>query len=124
MCVSILILAFGCNSPKQELSQAEIDAKIEAARKTDSLLNSSKKLEETKNLSQAFSGIHGHSGLMGTGNLAFDAHQDPEKTRMMIRNYARMAERYKESAPKIESARRKMIERYKEAAAEEAARVY
>lgn len=115
-------MVFGCNSPKQEISQAEIDAKIEAARKTDSLLSSSKKLEESKNLSQAFMGVHGHT--MGTGNPAFDAHQDPVKTQQMIRNYARMAERYKENAPKIESARRKMIERHREMQKEEAARVY
>lgn len=116
------MFAFGCSSQKQELSQAEIDAQIEAVRKTDSLLNSSKKVEEAKNLTQAFSGIHNH--ITGTGNLAFDAHQDPVKTRRMIENYAKLAEMYKENAPKVEEARRKMIEKHKEAQRQEAARIY
>jgi molecular chaperone DnaK (HSP70) len=120
---SVFLLIFGCfSSSEKELSQEEIDAKIEAARKTDSLLSSSKKVEESKNLTQSFAGVHGH--LMGTGNLAFDAHQDPVKTRRMIRNYAKLAERYRENAPKVEEARRKMIKAYQDAQKEEAERIY
>jgi len=116
------LLIFGCAS-KTELSQDEIDARVEAARKADSLLNSSKKIEEQRNLTQTFSGIHAH-GLMGSGNLAFDAHQDPEATRRMIRNYARLAEDYKKIAPKIEENRRKMIQAFKESQKEEERRIY
>jgi hypothetical protein len=120
---SAILLIFACvNSPKQEISQAEINARAEAARKADSLLSSSKKMEEQKNLTQAFSGIHAHT--MGSGNLAFDAHQDPEATRRLIRNYALLAERYRESAPKVEEARRKMIQEYQKAQEEEKRRIY
>jgi hypothetical protein len=119
----VFFMLLGClNQPKKEVSQEEINAQIEAARKTDSLLNSSKKVMENKNLTQSFMGIHNH--LMGSGNLAFDAHQDPIKTRRMIRNYAKLAERHKEYAPKIEEARRKMLEAYRKSAKEEEARIY
>jgi len=97
--------------PKKEISQAETDAQAEAARKSDSLINSSKKVIENKNLTQSFAGIHSH--IYGSGDLAFDAHQDPVKTRRMIRNYAKLAEKYREYAPKIEEARRKMLESYR-----------
>lgn len=116
-------LLSGClSSPEKEISQAEIDAQAEAARKSDSLMNFSKKVMENKNLTQSFTGIHSH--LMGSGNLAFDAHQDPVKTRRMINNYAKLAEKYKEYAPKIEEARRKMLESYKESVKQEEARIY
>jgi len=125
---SMIFLVFGCfDSPKQELTQDEINARIEAkreaARKADSLLNSSRQIEEARNLSQAFAGIHVH-GLGGSGNLAFDAHQDPEQTRRMIRSYAILAEKYKENAPRIEEARRKMIRNFQEAQEEENRRLY
>lgn len=116
-------LLLGCSlQPKKEISQAEINAQAEAARKSDSLINSSKKVIENKNLSQSFSGIHSH--IYGSGNLAFDAHQDPVKTRRMIRNYAKLAEKYKEYAPKIEEARRRMLESYRESVKQEEARIY
>jgi hypothetical protein len=121
--VFAMFLLFGClGQSKVELSQEEIAAQAEAARKTDSLLNSSKKVMDTKNLTQSFSGVHNH--LTGSGNLAFDAHQDPEKTRRMIRNYAILAEKYKANAPKAEEARRKMIESYMKSVREEEARIY
>jgi len=116
-------LFFGCSlQPKKEISQAEIDAQTEAARKSDSLINSSKKVIEDKNLTQSFAGIHSH--IYGSGNLAFDAHQDPVKTRRMIKNYAKLAEKYKEAAPRIEEARRRMLESYRESVRQEEARIY
>ena len=116
-------LVLGCSlQSKKEISQAEIDAQAEAARKSDSLINSSKKVIEDKNLTQSFAGIHSH--IYGSGNLAFDAHQDPVKTRRMIRNYAKLAEKYKEYAPRIEEARRRMLESYKESVRQEEARIY
>jgi maltooligosyltrehalose synthase len=119
----MFLLLFGCFDAKEKkLSQEEIDAQTEAERKTDSLVNFSKKVIETRNLTQSFSGVHNH--IMGSGNLAFDAHQDPVKTRRMIENYAKLAERYKEYAPKIEEGRQKMIKAYKEAQKEEEKRVY
>jgi len=121
---SAILLIVGCgNFSKQEISQDEINARLEAARKADSLLNLSKTIEEERNLTQVFSGIHAH-GIMGSGNLAFDAHQDPEATRRLIRNYALLAERYRESAPQVEEARRKMIQAYQEAQREEQRRIY
>ena len=124
MLSSAFFFAFGCGtSPKQEISQAEIDAKIEAARKTDSLLNVSEQVEEARNLTQAFSGIHVHA-LGGSGNLAFDAHQDPQQTRLMIRGFAALAENYSENAQRIEEARRQMIRNFQEKQEEENRRAY
>ncbi|MDR0305179.1 MAG: hypothetical protein LBH98_10520 [Chitinispirillales bacterium] len=118
-----LFLLIGClKQPKKELSQEEKATQTEAARKADSLINFSKKVIETRDLAQSFAGIHNH--LMGSGNLAFDAHQDPVKARRMMKNYAKLAERYREYAPKVEEARRKMIQSYKESVKEEEARIY
>ena len=70
-------LLLGCfATQKQDVSQEELAARIEAVRKSDSLINYSKDVMETRNLAQAISGVHTH-GIMGSGNLAFDAHQDP-----------------------------------------------
>ena len=116
-------LLLGCSfQSKKEISQAEITAQAEATRKSDSLINSSKKVIEDKNLTQSFAGIHSH--IYGSGNLAFDAHQDPVKTRRMIKNYAKLAEKYKEAAPRIEEARRRMLESYRESVRQEEARIY
>jgi len=121
--LSAAFLLLGCSlQPKKEISSAEIAAQAEAARKSDSLINSSKKVIENKNLAQSFAGVHNH--IYGSGNLAFDAHQDPVKTRRMIKNYAKLAEKYKEFAPKIEEARRKMLESYRESVKQEEARIY
>jgi hypothetical protein len=120
---SVFLLSFACNPPKQGLSQEELEAKIEAARKTDSLLNWSKGIEDARGLSLVFSGVHAH-GIMGTGNLAFDAHQDPEQARLMIRGFATLAENYKENVTKIEEARRQMIRDFQKAQEEENRRIY
>jgi hypothetical protein len=117
------LLLLGCaDSPKQELTKEEVAARAEAARRADSLINWSRQLEEDRNLSQAFSGIHTH--IMGSGNLAFDAHQDPELNRRMVRASAAIAEQYRKTAPKVEEARRQMIQAFQEAQREEERRVY
>ena len=121
---SVFLLLFGCvNPPRPQLSQDEIDAKIEAARKTDSLLNLSQQIEESRNLAQAFAGIHVH-GLGGSGNLAFDAHQDPDRTRQILLEYEKLAERYAGSEPKIREARLQMIRNFQEEKEEEMRRIY
>jgi len=126
--LSLIFLFLGCvdNSSVQEysqLTQAQIDARIEAARLADSLLSYSSALEEQRDLSSSFAGIHRH-GLMGSGNLAFDAHQDPEATRRLLQSYAILADRYREMAPQIEEARRRMIAEFNAARKEEERRLY
>ncbi|MCL2845792.1 MAG: hypothetical protein FWE23_10165 [Chitinivibrionia bacterium] len=124
---SLFLLFFGCgnNSVQQysRLSQVEIEARIEAARLADSLLNFSSIMEEERDLSGAFSGVHVH-GLRGSGNLAFDAHQDPAATRRLLQSSAILAERYREMAPQVEEARRRMIASFNEARKEEERRLY
>jgi len=124
--LSLFFLIVGCaNSAKpiSEPTQAETDARREAARLADSLLNFSSLAEEELGLSGAFVGVHTH-GIRGSGNLAFDAHQDPAATRRLLQNYALLAERYREAAPKVEEARRRMIAAFNEAQREEERRLY
>jgi len=121
---SVFLLLFGCvNPPRPQLSQDEIDAKIEAARKTDSLLNLSQQIEESRNLAQAFAGIHVH-GLGGSGNLAYDAHQDPVETQRMLKFYNLIAEVNKEKFSLAEDARRQALINHREAKEEEMRRIY